>query len=235
MASSPPATTGRLWRDAWALARFRVTHPDWPAWRRFLLALFALSLAFFLALFSAVLNRTGRHGLGVACAALSLVLTGIIAVRDGSLAGVALAVAVAVATRAVAAIGATGSTSGAGAGARPRRDEPLAVGAADAAVGQWRRDRRPAAVPDGRLPHPAGPPAQRRRVPGHRRHRRGPHSRAECGAPAGAVPGRRRVSSPPVSPARRREVIDALRRTPTARIAKHRLPAGHQPGEHDSG
>ena len=81
MASSPPATTGRLWRDAWALARFRVTHPDWPAWRRFLLALLALSLAFFLALFSAVLNRTGRHGLGVACAALSLVLTGIIAVK----------------------------------------------------------------------------------------------------------------------------------------------------------
>ncbi len=30
------------------------------------------------------------------------------------------------------------------------------------------------------------------------------------------------------------EVIDALPRTPTARIAKHRLPAGHQPGEFDA-
>jgi crotonobetaine/carnitine-CoA ligase len=27
------------------------------------------------------------------------------------------------------------------------------------------------------------------------------------------------------------QVIDELPRTPTARIAKHRLPAGHQPGE----
>jgi crotonobetaine/carnitine-CoA ligase len=30
------------------------------------------------------------------------------------------------------------------------------------------------------------------------------------------------------------QVIDALPRTPTARIAKHRLPAGHQPGEYDT-
>jgi carnitine-CoA ligase len=30
------------------------------------------------------------------------------------------------------------------------------------------------------------------------------------------------------------QLIDALPRTPTARIAKHRLPAGHQPGEYDT-
>jgi crotonobetaine/carnitine-CoA ligase len=31
------------------------------------------------------------------------------------------------------------------------------------------------------------------------------------------------------------QAIDALPRTPTSRVAKHRLPAGHQPGEYDSG
>jgi crotonobetaine/carnitine-CoA ligase len=30
------------------------------------------------------------------------------------------------------------------------------------------------------------------------------------------------------------QLIDELPRTPTARIAKHRLPEGHQPGEYDS-
>jgi crotonobetaine/carnitine-CoA ligase len=30
------------------------------------------------------------------------------------------------------------------------------------------------------------------------------------------------------------QALDALPRTPTARVAKHRLPAGHQPGEHDA-
>jgi Protein of unknown function DUF58 len=81
MSSLSPPTTGHLWRDAWSQARYRMTHPDWPAWRRFLLALFALSLSFFLALYSAVLNRTGRHGLGATCAALSLILAGIVAVK----------------------------------------------------------------------------------------------------------------------------------------------------------
>jgi Protein of unknown function DUF58 len=81
MNSLAQPSTGRLWRDAWSQARYRMAHPDWPAWRRFLLALFALGLAFFLALFSAVLNRTGRHGLGVTCAALSLVLAGLVAVK----------------------------------------------------------------------------------------------------------------------------------------------------------
>jgi crotonobetaine/carnitine-CoA ligase len=30
------------------------------------------------------------------------------------------------------------------------------------------------------------------------------------------------------------QLIDELPRTPTARVAKHRLPAGHQPGEYDA-
>jgi crotonobetaine/carnitine-CoA ligase len=30
------------------------------------------------------------------------------------------------------------------------------------------------------------------------------------------------------------QALDALPRTPTARVAKHRLPVGHQPGEHDA-
>jgi carnitine-CoA ligase len=30
------------------------------------------------------------------------------------------------------------------------------------------------------------------------------------------------------------QVIDALPRTPTSRVAKHRLPVGHQPDEYDS-
>jgi crotonobetaine/carnitine-CoA ligase len=30
------------------------------------------------------------------------------------------------------------------------------------------------------------------------------------------------------------QLIDELPRTPTARVAKHRLPQGHQPGEYDA-
>jgi crotonobetaine/carnitine-CoA ligase len=30
------------------------------------------------------------------------------------------------------------------------------------------------------------------------------------------------------------QVIGELPRTPTSRVAKHRLPAGHQPGEYDA-
>lgn len=68
-------------RDLWMLARYRILHVDRPAWRRFFLALFGLSLAFFLALYSAALNLSGRHQWGATCAALSLLLTGIVAVK----------------------------------------------------------------------------------------------------------------------------------------------------------
>jgi uncharacterized protein (DUF58 family) len=74
-------SSGGVMRDLWMLARYHVVHIDRPAWRRFFLALFGLSLAFFLALYSAALNFSGRHKLGATCAALSLLLTGIVAVK----------------------------------------------------------------------------------------------------------------------------------------------------------
>lgn len=77
---SRPATRS-LWRDAAAVARDRLAHIDRAGWRRFFLALFALGLAFFLAVYSAALNETGRHGLGATAAALSLLLAGIVAVK----------------------------------------------------------------------------------------------------------------------------------------------------------
>jgi Protein of unknown function DUF58 len=58
-----------------------MTHPDRPAWRRFFLALFGLGLSLFLALYSGVLNLTGRRGLGATCAGLSLIIAGIVAVK----------------------------------------------------------------------------------------------------------------------------------------------------------
>jgi len=65
--------------------RWNPWHPlatvDRPAWRRFFLALFGLSFSFFLALLSAALNLSGSQALGHLCAALSLVLAGIVAVK----------------------------------------------------------------------------------------------------------------------------------------------------------
>ncbi len=81
MSTLAKSAGGSLWREAAALARDRLTHIDRPAWRRFFLALFGLGVAFFLAVFSAALNQSGRHGLGVLAAALSLVLAGIVAVK----------------------------------------------------------------------------------------------------------------------------------------------------------
>jgi hypothetical protein len=77
----PQPASGHLLRDAWSEARYRITHPDKPAWRRFFLALFALTLSFFLAVYSGVLNMSGRRGLGAACAGLSLIIVGIVAVK----------------------------------------------------------------------------------------------------------------------------------------------------------
>ncbi|HET7840115.1 MAG TPA: DUF58 domain-containing protein [Terriglobia bacterium] len=81
MPSTSHSAPGSLWHSAWTEARYRIAHPDWPAWRRFFLALFALALSFFLAVYSGVLNFSGRHGLGVLCAALSLVIVGVVAVK----------------------------------------------------------------------------------------------------------------------------------------------------------
>ncbi|MGE5326848.1 MAG: DUF58 domain-containing protein [Deltaproteobacteria bacterium] len=77
----PQPASGGVLRDAWSEARYRIAHPDKPAWRRFFLALFALTLSFFLAVYSGVLNMSGRRGLGAACAGLSLIIVGIVAVK----------------------------------------------------------------------------------------------------------------------------------------------------------
>lgn len=75
------STTGDFWRDLLVLARYRITHIDRPAWRRFFLALFALSFAFFLALYSSALREDGRLRLAFWAAVLALLLTGIVAVK----------------------------------------------------------------------------------------------------------------------------------------------------------
>jgi len=54
---------------------------DRPGWRRFFLALFGLSFSFFLALLSGALNISGNQAFGHLCAALSLILAGIVAVK----------------------------------------------------------------------------------------------------------------------------------------------------------
>jgi Protein of unknown function DUF58 len=70
-----------MWHDAWKQARHQITHLDRAAWRRFFLALFALTLSFFLAVYSGVLNLSGHRGLGATCAGLSLIIAGIVAVK----------------------------------------------------------------------------------------------------------------------------------------------------------
>ena len=74
-------TTGRLTRDLWQWVYYRLTHIDRPAWRRFFLALFALSFSFFLALYSAVLRETGRLRWSFWAAVVSLLLAGVVAVK----------------------------------------------------------------------------------------------------------------------------------------------------------
>ncbi len=73
--------TGNFWRDLRALTRYRITHIDRPAWRRFFLALFALTLSFFLALYSTALREAGRPELAALMAVLSLLLAGIVSVK----------------------------------------------------------------------------------------------------------------------------------------------------------
>ncbi len=74
-------TTGNFWRDLQELARYRITHIDRPAWRRFFVAVFALSLAFFLALYSTALNQSGQLQQAAWAAAISLLLAAIVAVK----------------------------------------------------------------------------------------------------------------------------------------------------------
>jgi len=75
------STTGSLWRDLVLLARHRVTHIDRPAWRRFFLALFALTLSFFLALYSTALREAGRIRMAAWAAGLALLIAAVVAVK----------------------------------------------------------------------------------------------------------------------------------------------------------
>ena len=77
--SHPPA--GGVLRDLWLLARYRIVHLDRPAWRRFFLALFALTLSFFMAIYSSALRESGRIELAAWVAGISLLLAGYVAVK----------------------------------------------------------------------------------------------------------------------------------------------------------
>lgn len=81
MRSLSQPNSGNVFRDFWALSRTWLAGFDRAAWIRFFLALFTLTFSFFLALLSGALNQAGHHALGPACAALSLLLAGIIAVK----------------------------------------------------------------------------------------------------------------------------------------------------------
>src|SRR2546425_11524482 len=82
MSTLTKSASGSLWREAAAFLSDRLTQIDRPAWRRFFLALFGLGLAFLLAVFSAALNQSGRHGWGVLAAAVFLVLAGVFAAQS---------------------------------------------------------------------------------------------------------------------------------------------------------
>jgi uncharacterized protein (DUF58 family) len=81
MSTVPHPTAGRFWRELVALARYRLTHLDLPAWRRFFLALFALTFSFFLAVYSSALRDTGRLRAAFWSAVFALVLAGIVSVK----------------------------------------------------------------------------------------------------------------------------------------------------------
>jgi uncharacterized protein (DUF58 family) len=75
------SSAGGVMRDLWLLARYRIVHIDRPAWRRFFLALFALTFAFFLAVYATALRDEGRLRAAFWASAISLVLAGVVAVK----------------------------------------------------------------------------------------------------------------------------------------------------------
>lgn len=72
---------GGVLRDLWLFVRYRIVHIDRPAWRRFFLALFALTFSFFLALYATALRLEGRLRAAFWASVISLLLAGIIAVK----------------------------------------------------------------------------------------------------------------------------------------------------------
>jgi uncharacterized protein (DUF58 family) len=63
------------------MARYQMVHIDRPAWRRFFVALFGLGMAFLLALYSSALHEAGRVEAAAWVAALSLLVTAVVAVK----------------------------------------------------------------------------------------------------------------------------------------------------------
>ena len=81
MSTFTQSTTGSTWRDLRTMIHFRIAHLDRAAWKRFLFGLFGLGLAFLLAIYSTALRESGRVMLAAWMAALSLFVTGIVAVK----------------------------------------------------------------------------------------------------------------------------------------------------------
>jgi uncharacterized protein (DUF58 family) len=81
MAKFSQPSGGGVMRDLWILARHQMLHIDRPAWRRFFLAIFGLGMAFFLALYSSALHEAGRVEAAAWVAALSLLVTAVVAIR----------------------------------------------------------------------------------------------------------------------------------------------------------
>ncbi|HET7216326.1 MAG TPA: DUF58 domain-containing protein [Terriglobia bacterium] len=75
------AQSGRLPAEGHSAARGWFAGIDRPAWRRFFLAIFALTLALFLALYATGLGQSGQYKLAAIVAAVSLLLTALVAVR----------------------------------------------------------------------------------------------------------------------------------------------------------
>ncbi len=74
------AQPGKRWFEVRSAAR-AIAGIDRPAWRRFILALFALILALFLALYATALSQSGQYKGAAAMAVFSLLLTALVAVR----------------------------------------------------------------------------------------------------------------------------------------------------------
>ena len=73
--------SGKLLNGSRSAARVWLAAIDRAAWRRFFLALFGLAVALFLALYATGLSQSGQYKRAAALAALSLLLTALVAVR----------------------------------------------------------------------------------------------------------------------------------------------------------
>jgi len=81
MATFSQPVSGHALRDLWALVRYQLAHTDRAAWRRFFLAIFGLGMAFVLALYSSALRESGRTEAAAWVAAISLLMTAVVAIK----------------------------------------------------------------------------------------------------------------------------------------------------------